>query len=406
MSCTAAMVLGLTSQKGNMNAQNGDEAAGEPSWEHILVRLTIPEKGYRYLSIERTIELPTFEIPVLNEKGVSATEPGKFSQNYPPYPGEAKYLYLTDLMRTAASAQEYVQMWEENFTEYGYISNVGRTIVDPREGFYIEGVNCKYGDPGNHAIHGPLTDMVFATGNFLATERLKQYEMGIGSGYNRAKRVWQMLIEHQYDCAQLACAKTPDGYASHTGITLPYFMNVWRDHGNISPEDQKKSCYVQEENGAMSVCCHGSVHYTAKCHLSVTVEHCTDLLSCLWFTFGQPCIAPFLPFYIGINEVPQIAGTRRNPLAEVFENLRTVVEYHPEYRSEITRFFAVFEQQTIAQSELLEVEVSNLAVEGKLAEARTRLTEFVAAKCEEAKRMGSAWLEFLNSLPISSQKPG
>jgi len=47
MSCTQAMALGLTSQKGNMNAQNGDESTGEPSWEHLLVRLVIPDKGYR-----------------------------------------------------------------------------------------------------------------------------------------------------------------------------------------------------------------------------------------------------------------------------------------------------------------------------------------------------------------------
>jgi len=66
MSCTHAMVLGLPSQKGNMNAHNGDESSGESSWEHILVKLTIPEGGYRYLSLEHSIELPTFEVPSFN----------------------------------------------------------------------------------------------------------------------------------------------------------------------------------------------------------------------------------------------------------------------------------------------------------------------------------------------------
>jgi hypothetical protein len=403
MSCTQAMALGLTSQKGNMNAQNGDESAGEPSWEHLLVRLVIPEKGYRYLCHERSIELPTFEVPTLNEKGVSVTEPGKFSQVFPPYPGRAEYLSLEELLKTSGSAREYVQKWEENFTRYGYTSNVGRTIVDPMEGYYIEGVNFVYGDPKNHAVHGPMTDQVFAAGNFLVTERFKQYEMGIGAGYNRAKRIWQMLIDRQYDCAVMSSAKTPEGYESSIGITLAYFMSVWRDHGNISPEEQRNSCYVPEERGALTVCCHGSAHRTAKCVISLSVERHTNLLSCMWMTFGQPCISPFLPFYIGINEVPQIASTRANPLARVFENLRKAIEYRPEYRAEITRYFTVFEQQTIDQTELLEVDVHKLAESGRDTEARAQLTQFVTNKCNEAMSMGSLWIEFLKGLPLFSK---
>jgi hypothetical protein len=401
MSCTQAMVLGLTSQKGNMNGQNGDDGVGERYWEHILVKLTIPDKGYRYLSHERSIEKPTFEIPTLNEKGVSATEPGKFSQNFAPYPGKAEYLYLTDLMRTSGSAREYVQNWSENFTKYGYISNVGRTIVDPREGYYIEGINFVFGDPRNHAIHGPMTDQIFAAGNFLVTERFKQYEMGIGAGYNRAKRIWQMLIDRQYDCAVMSTSSAPgSGFSPGIGITLPYFMSVWRDHGNISPEEQSISCYVPEERGALTVCCHGAAHRTAKGFLSVSVQNHTHLLCCMWMTFGQPCISPFLPFYIGINEVPKIASMRANPLAQLFENLRIAVEYHPEYRSEITRYFTIFEKQTIDQSEEIEADIHQLADNGKETEARTRLTEFVARKCNEALSVGTKWLEFLNSLPI------
>jgi hypothetical protein len=402
MSCTQAMALGLTSQKGNMNAQNGDDSASERYWEHILVKLVIPKKGYRYLCHERYIELPTFDIPTLNEKGVSTTEAGKFSQIYPTYPGKAEYLYLDDLLKTSGSAREYVEKWQENFTKYGYISNVGRTIVDPSEGYYIEGVNFAYDDPINHAVHGPMTDQVFAAGNFFVTERFKKYEMGIGSGYNRAKRVWQMLIDRQYDCAVLSTAMTSDGsYSSEIGISLPYFMSVWKDHGNISPEEQSKSTYVPEERGALTVCCHGATHRTSKCYLSVSLERCTNLLSCMWMTFGQPCISPFLPFYIGINEVPKIAGTRANPLAQVFEKLRLALEYHPEYRAEITRYFTVFEQQTIEQAEKLEADVIGLAGNGSDSEARAQLTEFVARKCNEAMSMGSVWLEFLKSQPIT-----
>jgi dipeptidase len=404
MNCTQGMVLGLTSEKGNMNAQNGDDSASDRSWEHTLVKLIVPKKGYRYLAHERSVELPDFDIPTLNEKGVSATETGKFSLTFPPYPGKAEYLYLGDLMRTSGSAREYVEKWEQNFTKYGYISCVGRTIVDPKEGYYIEGVNYAFGDPQNHAVHGPMTDQVFAAGNFFVSERLKQYELGIGSGYNRAKRVWQLLIDRQYDCTTEVRTPTSEGgYTSESGITLPYFMSVWKDHGNISPEEQRKSSYIPEERGALTVCCHGAAHFTARCFLSVSVEHHTNLLSCMWITFGQPCVAPFLPFYIGVDEIPEIANTRSNPLAQVFENLRLALDYHPEYRAEITRYFSIFEQQTIDQAEKMEIDVINLADKGKATKARKLVTEFVAKKCNEALEMGSSWEEFLKSQSIPPQ---
>jgi hypothetical protein len=402
MSCTQGMALGLTSQKGNMNGQNGDESVAWQSWEHIVVKLVIPEKGYRYLSHERSVDY--LDIPTLNEKGVSNTDPGKFSQSYPRFPGKAEYLYPGELMRLSGSAKEYVQRWEDNFTKYGYPTNIGRTVVDPKEGFYIEGVNYVYGDPHNHAVHGPMTDQVFAAGNFLVTERLKQYESGIGAGYNRAKRVWQMMIDRQYDCAVMANTILPSvGFSSSIGMTLAYFMSIWRDHGNVSPEEQKKSLYVPEERGALTVCCHGLLEYTAKSFISVSVEHNTNLLSCMWMTPGQPCISPFLPFFIGINEVPGIFNTTANPLACVYENLRAALDFHQEYREEITRYFTVFEYQTIAQAEKIEADVNKLVSEKNAAGARELLTKFVKDKCDEAMSAGSTWLDFIKNLPLSNK---
>jgi hypothetical protein len=391
VSCTQAMALGSTSLKGNLNAQNGDEPINSLPWEHLLIKLSIPEKGYRYLSHGHFRDWP---FPTINEKGVSVTYPGRFSQIFPPYPGKAEYLTDDDLLRTSGSAKEYVQKWDENFTKYGGIENVGRTIVDPKEGYYIEGLNYIYGDPANHNIQGPITDMVFAGGNFFQTGRFKQYQEGIGCGYNRAKRVWQMLIDRQYDCSVL-----PNG-----GITLPYFMSIWRDHGNISPEEQRMSDYIPEERGALTVCCHGGTgHRTAKSIISVSIAEHTNLLSSMWITFGQPCISPFLPFYIGINAIPDIVSTKANPVAQVFERLRLALDYHPEYRPEITHYCTVFEIQTIEEAEKLEADIIILADDGKEMEARALLTEFVEKKCNEAMSVGSKWLEFLQNLPLTQK---
>ena len=401
MSCTHAMALGFTSQKGNMNGQNIDnsvKASTAPLWEGLKVKLVIPKNGYRYLSKE----VASREFPVLNDKGVSFSGAARFTYCCSPLSDKTKSIWDGELIRTSGSAKEYVQKWEENFMECGTDDNVGIAIIDPKEGYYIEGISCEHSNPIHHNIQGPITDMVFAAGNYFTTERLKRYEAGVGCGYTRAKRVWQMLVDRQYDCVTLANAVNHDtSYAPSSGVTVPYFMSIWRDHGNISPEEQRMSCYVPEERGVLTVCCHSNSVRTICSYFSVSAPEYTNLLSCMWMTLGQPCVSPHLPFYIGINEVPKIVGTNANPVARVFEDLRICLEYYPEYRAEVTRHLTVFELQTYDQTEKLEVDVTKLVNDGKETEARALLTEFVATKCDEAMAKGSQWLEFLKALPLA-----
>jgi dipeptidase len=177
-------------------------------------------------------------------------------------------------------------------------------------------------------------------------------------------------------------------------------MSVWRDHGNISPQEMRMSCYVPEERGVESVCQHGILERTGYALINVSRPDHTNLLSCHWTTCNSPCISPYLPFYIGINEVPEIASGPGNPLGEVFAELRLAVERHPEYWDEITQYWTVWEIQTIEESYGVEQEAAHLWDDGDEAEARDVLTEFVEEKCEEALEIGEDMLDFLNGLPM------
>jgi hypothetical protein len=117
-------------------------------------------------------------------------------------------------------------------------------------------------------------------------------------------------------------------------------------------------------------------------------------------TPGQPCVCPFLPFYIGINEVPNIASGRENTLGAVFEKLRQTVNRRPKYRAEITDFWTGFEIQAIEESYGKEREAARLADAGKEKEARKLLTEFCEDKCNEALAVAQDMLKYLNKLPI------
>ena len=131
-----------------------------------------------------------------------------------------------------------------------------------------------------------MTDQVFASANFFISKRLKaRAEAGIGSGYNRAKRLWELLIDRQYDCItmQPSLPSQDDGTmpASYHGggITLSYFMKCLRDYGNVTPEEGRLSCYLAEERGHVALCAHGVFEYTTNAFFGVARPDHTNLFS-------------------------------------------------------------------------------------------------------------------------------
>ncbi len=407
MACTQSMVTGLTSFRGNLLGWAQDTGH---NWETLRISLVIPEKGSRYL--KHCGPVPDEHFPILSEKGIAVAGFQRQAHGCLPYPGTPKHITEDELMMTSSSAREYVGKLSENMTQYGTPgfkgnSAIGRMIMDAQEGYLFEGANIAYGDPSNHAIHGPITDQVFACANFFVNAKLKvKAEEGIGLGYTRAKRMWELLIDRQYDCCNVEVPETQqEGYAPHMGIgiTLPYFMSIFRDHGNLPPEEARLSSYIPEERGQGTICCHGATDYTKDAVICNVVEEHTDLFSCLWTTFGQPCTSPFLPVYIGVNTLPEEITKKSNAVAKTFEDLRLITEFHQDYADKIKKYWAVFEIHTIEQSFKVEAAAAAFADKGDLAGARSILTEFVHKKWAEATSLGKQWLSLLESLPLFSQ---
>lgn len=405
MTCSAALATGLTSFRGNLLAQSHDTGH---FWETLRIQLVIPEKGNRYLKTCGPGQDNL--IPILSEKGIGIVGFARPSMEFPAYPGTPKYVTEDELIMTSNNAREYINTWSENMTQYGTSgfmggSSIGRMMVDTKEGYLFEGANWIYGDPANHAIHGPMTDQVFACGNFFVNSRLKgKAEAGIGAGYNRAKRIWELLIDRQYDCCVM---EAPHHRGSENmpyfgaGITLPYFMSIFRDHGSLPPAESRMSNYVPEERGREAVCIHGLNYYTKCATICNVVEDHTDLFSCLWITFGQPCLSPFLPVYIGVNALPEDITEESNPVAKIFEDLRLEMEFHPDCAEKVKQYWTVFEIQTIEESNKTERKAVALVDEGDLAGARAILTEFVAKKWAAGASLGRQWLNKIQELPMA-----
>jgi hypothetical protein len=405
MTCSAALATGLTSFRGNLLAQSHDTGH---FWGTLRIQLVIPGKGNRYL--KTCGPGPDNLIPILSEKGIGIVGFARPSMEFPAYPGTPKRITEDELIMTSNSAREYISTWSENMTRYGTNgfmggSSIGRMMVDTKEGYLFEGANWVYGDPANHAIHGPMTDQVFACGNFFVNSRLKgKAEAGIGAGHNRAKRIWELLIDRQYDCSVMETPHPPEAanmpyYGA--GITLPYFMSIFRDHGSLPPVENRMSNYVPEERGQEAVCIHGLHYYTKCATICNIVEDHTDLFSCLWMTFGQPCLSPFLPVYIGVNALPEDITREFSPVAKIFEDLRLEMEFRPDYAEKIKQYCTIFEIQTIEESDKTERAAAALADKGDVAGARAILTEFVARKWEEGASLGRQWLEKIKEFPLA-----
>jgi len=386
-SCTGAMALGLTSAKGNMVGRAIDWISPKYMGIYMGAVALIEEEGNRYLEIGGW--------PVINEKGVCTEEFGRVAHGIP-YPNEpAPRITDAQLMKQSDSSAEYVKLYTESLNQYGTGHpwfGWGRMVMDAKEGYLVESADICYDCDENHAVQGPMTDTVFGSANFYIAERLKAHESGGGAGYTRARKVWKLLVEHQY-------GSTP----AYGGMTLPYFMSIFRDHGALTPEEARMSSYTPETMRPDAVCCHGSITQTLSAQVVNPEVTDTGLLSCAWVTQSQPCSSPYLPFYVGITEVPEEFST--TTASEIFDDLRLALEYHPEYRDKITYYWTVFEIQTIEETLPLEAKVLALAKDKKVDEARKLLTEFVKSKCDEALAAARAMLGELKSLPICVERP-
>jgi hypothetical protein len=401
MSCTGAMATGLTSVRGNLLGKTHDTPY---DWETIRIQMVVPEEGYRYL---KTVGPgPENLVPVLSEKGIGIVGFFRPAKAFAPYPGKPEYLTDYELMRTCGSAAEWVKTWSESMTRCGTPEGPGsiaRLMIDTREGYFIEGANWIYNDPSNHTVHGPMSNQVFACANFFISAKLKEHaEAGVGLGYNRAKRAWQLLIDRQFDCCaqEIWTGERVNQPFYGSGITLPYLMSILRDHGNLPPEEARMSRYLPEERGKETICCHELMVHTKCATICHCVEEHPELLSCLWQTFGEPCLSPFVPVYIGVKEVPAEITGEANPVARVFEELRLALDYHPEFRQKIKDYWTTFEVHSVEESVRLEKEILALAGAGDTDGARVKLTEFVNKKLAEAVVHGRQWLDELKSLPI------
>jgi dipeptidase len=122
------------------------------------------------------------------------------------------------------------------------------------------------------------------------------------------------------------------------------------------------------------------------------------LLSCIWSGLGFPLTSPYLPFYMGVDELPRALerGDQPGDFAYVFDQLYrrvfslSIEDGRPVFSVDVARLKMVtdgcraFDGETYRQSVEVESRAAALAAQGRESEARKLLTDFLNARTNAA----------------------
>jgi len=396
LACTGGLALGLTCAEGNVLLANLDWTV-PVELDRLTLKLIVPEdkSKFRYLSAQKAAQL--LGGTYLNEKGVGTKAFFRVSQSLK-LPDENLIPTTDEVMTTCGSAKEMIDKLSGMFTKIGSTLSSGGLallIVDPKDGYLIEASNYIYNSKLNHAVYGPMKDTVFAQANFYLDKNLRKYQIGSGAGYSRAQAMWELLIKNQYNDYNL-------NPIQGSGLVLPYMMDILKYHDKeVSMlENERDTSYTVNNNKSINI--QGSVE---KTYNSVIINPSADYieyLSTMWLTFGEPDICPFLPFFIGINEVPKEYSS--TVAAEKFNKLRTLLLTNTEHRERIVEYWKGQEVETIS---LYRGIVADAAV--MLADkndkntdtaVRKKLTDFVNERCATALKTVDEIIKELESQKI------
>jgi hypothetical protein len=331
------------------------------------------------------------------------------------------------LMKGSDSAKQLIQSWTPTLEQYGCgqpkdaMNGWAILVVDNEEGYLVEvGDTLENGSVKHHyGVLGPMRNTLFAQANYYLDETLRKYQasfypdIGVGgAGYERGRRMWNMLAQQQYN----NITKGRD----NGQIGVDYWMEVLRSRGTqtVTSKDPERSLWSQKPlglaaatQGADAICKNigasgESIGLTYCGQIVKPSSRLPHLLSCIWSGLGFPLTSPYLPFYIGINGMPEqlSSGDKEESFAFVFDTLynllfqektvngqRTLVPNTGRLKTMI-EVWRGFDAASLAQNETIEADVQSLAQEGREDEARTILTNFLRGRSNQAMSEARKWI--------------
>ena len=256
---------------------------------------------------------------------------------------------------------------------------------------------CVKGLPeGSYHITGPLRNQAVGHANAYLAPELLQLQSSAGFSRVRGKRVHELLQER--DLSRNEEESTVLGK-----ISTLYLFRVLRTHDTPWGFD---SSWVYPSDATGNI---GRWSYRGISRNAVIKEISSeypDLLSIYWTTPHFAPFSPFLPFHIGLTEIPPTFAEGEANESDIFRELFNAIAYKMSYADDVQRFWESFDFQTVSELQLLEIDVTGLVDKGKVKAKglldggdRERvekvLYNFSNAKCELAVSYAKQLIEII-----------
>jgi len=344
--CTVLISVGRASAEGRtIIAKNRDVASVGPA--EIMV-LQIPHEGNRYLGMS-TVEDPSSVTLGINEKGVICNTAGRYCREAN-NPGTNAGVIISRGLQSAQTAKEMVARVEEIVRTEGKSRNGSAFASGDQTESYVVETYQRVSE-----VYGPLRDTVLAYGNYALIDKMKEHERK-SRGHRRGRRAQRLMEKHKGK------------------ITVPLMIRFCRDH-----ERTPERAYIWDDD---NICTHGFSIDTRGSGLCVTNKEYPELLNVIWGSLNRPCHTPYIPFFMGMNQIPDEFATSK--AYEAFEALGTRLEEIPKFKGQVQEYWEALEYQTLRETIFLEKKVLELADKGEEDLGREMLTRFVTARGQQA----------------------
>jgi dipeptidase len=297
----------------------------------------------------------------INEKGVSIAGFTRRSTDVSTRGLSESEIYEVILEKStdAKSAVYLIKKIVEEQGRRGGTGGGGLIVADANEYWLVETTGHKWG------AWGPVQDGVDSWTNFYVLPELRPYESKAG-GVKRQQRALSLL------------------QGAEGEMTLPLMMRFTRDQQ--VPPDQ---AYSHEVGGVL--CNEGYKSRSISGQINIGAKSNPAFLSVVWYALGSPIAAPYIPFYLGITEVPEEYAT--TTAAAAFAQLHRLLYENPQYRGLVRRVWENFEFQEISEALPTEEKVSLLLRNGQEKEAHALLNDFTRSNCDKALRTARQLIE-------------
>lgn len=358
--CTGFLSVGKASADGRTLMMKVRDASG---WLQRVCLVTNPSGGIKYLGVEEAADRDKAGYGKrlksgINEKGVGGVSLLLFSwekETTGPDTAEVLRIGLEKGATAKGSVDGVAKAIEKGFA-YG-AGGCSLLFNDPQEAWYMELSGRHWG------AKGPIRNDTFSCSNYYQIPEMEKYESAAAIFKEKTmgrKQRAQSLLE-----------------GIRGEITIPFLMQFSRDQ-KFPPE----RAYSYDNR---IICNEGWNDWSVSGNIAVSDPKYPDILSVLWVAINRPNVSPFIPFYIGLTELPK--EFENEGASETFNELRTLVDENPKHRDWVAQTWKNFEYRQLGEVTLLERKIITMLKNGDKKGAQILLNTFVKGKSDEAMKI-------------------